>query len=98
MKLHVARLMAQGVDVRAAVLHHRQHAGRAGPRTEFLRSVRIAMTAVEAVEVSGLVRGVNRHPGESRLFQIEHCTARKARPQNRLVHGCDYGSAFEHVR
>lgn len=33
--------------------------------------IRIAMAAVERVEISGLVRGMARHPRESRLLEVE---------------------------
>src|SRR5262249_14141521 len=87
----VARLVAQRVDVRAAVLHHRQHARRARTRTVSLRTVGVAVTAMKRVEVSRLVRGVNRHAGEARLLEIENLRALHDVPQGCGIHGHDYG-------
>jgi energy-converting hydrogenase Eha subunit B len=67
--------MAERVDVRAAVLHHRQDPGCAGARAVLLRPIGIAMAAVQSVEISRLVRGMNRHPGKARLLEIEHARA-----------------------
>jgi hypothetical protein len=88
-KRQVAGLMAQRVDVRAAVLHHRQHAGGAGARALDVGTIRIAMAAVQRVEVSGLVRGMARHPGEARLLEVEDARPRDVIGQRHPVtRGC----------
>ena len=45
-----------------------------GPWT--VGTIRIAMAAIERVEVSGLVRRMARHPGEARLLEVEDARAR----------------------
>src|SRR5262249_42400445 len=84
-QLEVARLMAQRVDVRAAVLHHGQHARRARPRPVFLRPIRVAMAAMERVKIPGLVRGMDRHAGEPWLLEIEDLRARQLFPQRHRI-------------
>src|SRR5207245_151290 len=86
----VARLVAERVDVRPAVLHHRQDPGRARSRTVFLGAIRVAMPAVQRVEVTRLVRGMNRHPGVPWLLEVEDLRARDALPQARDVHDSAY--------
>src|SRR5207249_3076474 len=62
--------------MRPTVLHHRQDAGRPGTRTMLRRPIRIAMPAVETVEVARLVRRMDRHSRETRLLEIENARAR----------------------
>src|SRR5207245_2171505 len=72
MELQIVRLVTQRIDMRSAVLHHRQHAGRPRSRTVFFGFVAVAMTSMQCVEVTGLMGGMNRHPGKARLLEVEH--------------------------
>jgi len=65
----------QSASMCVTVLHHRQDAGSAGARPVLIGPVRVAMTAMKAVEVAGLVRGMDWHPGEARLLEIEYACA-----------------------
>src|SRR5437764_430932 len=70
------RLTAQRVEVRAAVLHHREHPGCSGSRPVLLRAIRIAMAPMQAVEVARFMGGMDRHAREARLLEIDHTRAR----------------------
>jgi hypothetical protein len=82
-ELQIARLVAQRVDVRAAVLHHRQDPGRSGARAVLVGPVRVAVAPVQAVVVPRLVRRVDRHPRKPGLLQIEHPRAKQPLPERR---------------
>jgi len=77
----VARLVAERVDVRPAVLHHRQDTGRTRAWTVLLGAIRVAMPAVQRVEVTRLVRGRMGIPAYRGCFEIEDLRARDPLPQ-----------------
>src|SRR4029453_16957039 len=86
-KLQVRGLMAQRVDMRATVLHHRQHPRRSGPRTVLVRPVAVAMPAMEGVEVPRLMRGMHRHAGKARLLEVEDSSAGNLLDERHVVTG-----------
>ena len=66
------RLVADGVDVRAAMLHADDHPGGAATHPQLIGAVVIAVPAMEEIGVARLVGGDDRHALKARLLQIEH--------------------------
>src|SRR5262245_16888653 len=63
-------LMAKGIEMGPGMLHHGEHSRGAATRPLLGRTVGVAVAAVQRVMIPGLVSGVDRHPGKTRLFQV----------------------------
>jgi hypothetical protein len=68
----VRSLVAQRVDMRAAMFLHVQDARRSRSLAFLLRPVVVGVTPVQAVEVRRLMGRVRRHRGEARLLEVNH--------------------------
>src|SRR5262249_32570031 len=66
----------------------REHARGAAARTVRLGVVGVAVPPVQCIKVTRLVRGMNRHAGEARLFQVVN-----ARGTQRFGQGQGHGDA-----
>src|SRR5262249_8769447 len=73
-------LVADGVDVGAAVFHADDDTGGAAAAFRLARSVTVAMAAVEEVGIPRLVRLVDRHSLEAGHLQVEDPHRRAVNP------------------
>src|SRR4051812_34752396 len=70
MQLQTARLVAKGVNMRAAVFHHEQGARCSAAGSVEVWLVGVTMPAMQGIEVARPVGRMDRHAGKTGLFEI----------------------------